>query len=248
MIFPSTNRLAQTPVKLLRPFLAVSALALTLVPIAHAQLIITEVMPGGSAASYAADWFELTNKGGSALDITGFKMDDNSHAFGTAVALQGITSIASGESVIFMETATPLTTIPAFQTFFGVLSGVQIGSYSGSGVGLSSTTDAVTIFTGGGVFVTGVGFGANATTFTFDNHGSIDPGTSSTSFPSVSALSVDGQFGAFSSIGTPTSVGSPGAIANAATVPEPASYAAVFGAFALAGSMLLRRRRVTAGK
>lgn len=234
--------------KLLRPFLAASALALTLVPIAHAQLIITEVMPGGSAASYAADWFELTNKGGSALDITGFKMDDNSHAFGTAVALQGITSIASGESVIFMETATPLTTIPAFQTFFGGLSGVQIGSYSGSGVGLSSTTDAVTIFTGGGVFVTGVGFGANATTFTFDNHGSIDPGTSSTSFPSVSALSVDGQFGAFSSIGTPTSVGSPGAIANAAAVPEPSTYAAFAGLVAMGLAAWHGRRARSAGQ
>ena len=143
-----------------RLLLTVGALSLALVPTAHAQLIITEVMPGGSAATYAADWFELTNKGASALNISGFKVDDSSAAFATALALQGVTSIAPGESVVFMESAGGAA-IGAFQTFWGGLGGIQLGFYSGAGIGLSSSGDAVNIFDSGGSFVSGVTFGAN---------------------------------------------------------------------------------------
>ncbi len=67
-------------------------------------------------------------------------MDDNSNSFGAAVALNGITSIAAGESVIFIESDAPGTVVPAFKTlWFGANPppGLQIGTYTGSGVGLS---------------------------------------------------------------------------------------------------------------
>ena len=51
-----------------------------------------------------ADWFEVTNKGATPVNITGWQMDDDSNAFASAIALNGITEIAPGESVIFIET------------------------------------------------------------------------------------------------------------------------------------------------
>jgi hypothetical protein len=50
---------------------------------ASAALVITEVDPYGSSASYSADWFELTNTGTSAVSIAGFTMADN-HAASNA--------------------------------------------------------------------------------------------------------------------------------------------------------------------
>src|SRR5262249_14945588 len=45
-------------------------------------LYISEVSPSSSGnAPYAADWFELTNAGTAAVDVTGWKMDDNSNSF-----------------------------------------------------------------------------------------------------------------------------------------------------------------------
>jgi hypothetical protein len=65
-------------------------------------VFISEVQPAGSGngnGTYNADWFEVTNTGTSAVDITGWKMDDNSNASASAVALNGITSINPGQSV-----------------------------------------------------------------------------------------------------------------------------------------------------
>ena len=72
---------------------------------AHAQAVlrITEVM-SSSGSGGTADWFEITNYGNAAVDITGYKMDDNSFSSSSAVSLTGVTTIAPGESVIFVET------------------------------------------------------------------------------------------------------------------------------------------------
>ncbi|MEI9897707.1 MAG: lamin tail domain-containing protein [Chthoniobacter sp.] len=57
------------------------------------QIIISEVAPWSSGNSpVGADWFEVTNIGTAAQDITGWKMDDNSNSFGSAVALNGVTA------------------------------------------------------------------------------------------------------------------------------------------------------------
>src|SRR5262245_43725323 len=68
------------------------------------NILITEVQPNGSGnAAYAADWFEVTNLGNEAVDISGWKKDDNSNSFAAAVALRGLTSIGAGKSAIFFE-------------------------------------------------------------------------------------------------------------------------------------------------
>ncbi len=71
-----------------------------------ARVVISEVSPWSSGnAPYAADWFEVTNTGAGTVDITGWKMDDNSNAFASAVALRGVTSIPAGKSAVFLEGA-----------------------------------------------------------------------------------------------------------------------------------------------
>jgi uncharacterized protein YjiK len=182
------------------------------------SIVISEVAPWSSSNSpLAADWFEVTNAGSTTIDLTGWKMDDNSHSIANAVPLSGITTIAPGEAVIFIETAdltsTSLTNAAAaFRSlWFGANPprATQIGIYSGSGVGLSSNGDEVTLFDSAGNLVAGVGFGASTAPFaTFDNHA----GASATTLPLpvLSTLSVAGVNGAFVAPGDANETGSPG--------------------------------------
>src|SRR5215467_10808734 len=130
--------------------LAASAFLRPLPVAAASTLVISEVAPWSSGNSpLMADWFEVTNTGPAAVDITGWRMDDDSNLFANSVALTGITSIGPGESVIFIETASPSTTTATFRTlWFGANppAGLHIGSYSGSGVGLSTSGDQVHLF------------------------------------------------------------------------------------------------------
>jgi hypothetical protein len=183
---------------------------------AHASIIISEVDAAGSAAAYAADWFELTNTGTSAVNISGWKMDDNSNLFANAVALRGVTSIAAGQSIVFIEgTATGTTdaTIDAAfkTTWFGANSpaGLVIGNYGGSGVGLSQTADAVNIFDSAGALVTRVDFGVSVLGNTIDNAAGLNNVL-------ISQSSVAGVNGAFLSAngietGSPSAVPVPAA-------------------------------------
>jgi hypothetical protein len=105
------------------------------------SLYISEVHSAGSGnGTYAADWFEVTNTGDTAVDVTGWRMDDSSNALATAVPLRGVTSIPPGQSVVFFEgTATGTTDagiIAAFSmAWFGSATppdGFLIGAYGGS--------------------------------------------------------------------------------------------------------------------
>jgi MYXO-CTERM domain-containing protein len=190
--------------------------------IANAQLVITEVSSTGSSNSVGSDWFELTNLGSAAVDITGWRIDDNSASLALSHPLNGVTSIGPGESVLFLETALGAN-IPAFRTFWGQVDSVQIGYYSGSGLGLSSGGDGVNVFDASGVVVTGVNFGAGSTTATFG----FNPDTNT-----FGGLSVAGVYGARTSA-SGTEVGSPGVI--------PAPGAMALGV--LGGLAMARRRR-----
>lgn len=203
--------------------LAALALASTLVAQStFAAIIISEVDAAGSATStYANDWFELTNTGSAAVDITGWKMDDNSNAFASAVALRGVSSIAAGQSVVFIESnasgSNDASIDAAFiQAWFGSKAPAKlvIGNYGGSGVGLSQTSDAVNIFTSTGSLVTRVDFGASALGNTFDNAAGLNNVT-------LTTFSAAGVHGAFTSANG-VEVGSPGTIS---AVPEPTSLA-----------------------
>jgi uncharacterized protein YjiK len=183
--------------------------------VAPGTIVISEIAPwSSSVAPLSADWFEVTNTGTSTIDLTGWKMDDNSHNIANAVALNGISSIGPGEAVIFIETADLVATAATFKNLWfgaGAVRTPQIGSYSGSGVGLSSSGDEVCLFDGAGNLVTGVGFGAATSVapfLTFDNHA----GTGGTTIPlpTISTLSAVGVNGAFVAAGDANQIGSPG--------------------------------------
>lgn len=177
---------------------------------APGELRITEVAAWGSGNSpAAADWFEVTNIGGRAVDMTGWKMDDSSESPAAALALTGIASIAPGESVIYMETATPVTTRATFlHTWFGTTppAGLQVGSYSGSGAGLSTGSDAVNLFDSSNVRRANVSFGispSSAPFASFDNTAGVNVGV-------ISQLSSVGYNGAFAALNDDAEIGSPG--------------------------------------
>jgi MYXO-CTERM domain-containing protein len=218
---------------------AAVALLAALVNQAQAQVIISEVAPFGSGnTGNGADWFELTNTGSSAVNIAGWKVDDNSNSFAAALALTGVTSIAAGQSVVFIEVATSTTAAAvnaAFGTFwFGanVPSSLVIGNYSGSGIGLSQTSDAVNIFNASGTLVTRVDFGASNVPFTFDNTAGLNNVT-------LNNTSVVGVNGAFTSANAFNNVGSPGSIA---AVPEAEGYAMALAGLGALG-LIARRRK-----
>ena len=132
-----------------------------------ANIRITEVMSSSNGGGTPTpDFFEITNYGSSAVTLTGWKMDDNSFAIGSAVALSGITSIGAGETVVFIESAAGAA-VSSFRSFWGGLAGVQVGYYSGSGASLSSNGDSVVLFNSGNTEVTRVSFGATTSGSTF---------------------------------------------------------------------------------
>jgi hypothetical protein len=210
---------------------------------ATAQIRITEVASWGSSTlTYAADWFELTNIGTEAVDISNWKVDDNSNSFAVAVSLRGLTSISPGQSVVFIESGASdvndATKLSAFTTawFNGTApGGFTAGFYGGSGIGLSGTSgDAVNIFNAAGSVQAKVTFGATGATppfVSFDNTVGADDVTLTT----VSSVGVNGAFTAADA----HAVGSPGI----APVPEPEEYAAALGAFSLAVAAWMRRQR-----
>jgi uncharacterized protein YjiK len=179
--------------------------------ISAATVAITEVASwSSSTTSVAADWFEVTNYGTTALDITGWKVDDSSNLFTAALPLTGITSIAPGQSVIFLETsATNAATIIAnFKSaWFGINppANLQVGSYTGASIGLSSSGDAVNLFDANGNLKANVVFGAATTNFSFNNAAGLNNST-------ITLLSQIGVNGAFAAINDLPQIGSPGSV------------------------------------
>ena len=177
------------------------------------EILITEINPSGNSSSYQADWFELSNNSASAVSLVGWKMDDNSNAFANSVALRGISSIAAGSSVIFLESdasgANDATILANFsKAWFGTStppSGFHFGFYGGSGVGLSASADAVNVFDAAGNLVSRVAFGPATATASFENKSGASP---------VSTLSVAGVNGASVSFNG-AETGSPGTTTNA---------------------------------
>jgi MYXO-CTERM domain-containing protein len=195
------------------------------------SLRITEVMSSSAGTpTPTGDFFEVTNYGSSAISMSGWKMDDNSFDITKAVALNGITSIGAGESVIFIESAAGVG-VNSFKTFWGGLSGVQVGYYSGSGIGFSSGGDGVILFNASAAEATRVSFGAATSGSTFywgynAATGVVDPSYNGL----VSSVGIIGTQVTFTSSGDTGSLGT-------AIIPTP-------GAVALLGlAGLISRRR-----
>lgn len=206
--------------------------------VAGADIRITEVM-SSSGTGGTNDWFEVRNFSNSAVSLAGWRMDDNSFNVANSVELFGVSSIAAGESIVFIEnTGDGATTVDSFKTFwFGATapSGFQVGFYNGSGAGVSfgsgSGGDGVALFDGpGGAERFRVTFGAATTGRSFDNHLG-NSGLIST----VSTVGVNGAFLSSNGLGN---IGSPSA------VPEPASML-LLGMAGIGGLAFRRLRRKT---
>jgi hypothetical protein len=180
----------------------------TLVVTRRPRLVVTEVCAAEStngASSGHNDWWELTNLDDFTVDLRGWSFDDNSASLAFATVLSNATSIAPGESVVFVEGMTP----DAFRAWWGadnLPTNLQIVSYTGGGLSLSSLGDAINVWNSGAtedydtaaseVFSTatpGVTFGWNPETEFFG-----DP-------------SIDGLYGAFRAVQS-GDIGSPGYI------------------------------------
>jgi len=212
-------------------------------------LRITEAM-SSSGVGGTADWWEVTNYGSSAVDITGWRFDDMTFASGSSVALNGVTSINAGESVAFLETTTldsgtVATLISSFRTFWGgSAASAQIGYYAGSGISFGSGGDGLVMFSGTGTETTPrVTFGAATagSSFYYSYDAAGDPTTSPNTNAIVSTVGIlDGQITFASATISPQNIGSPG---TAAVVPEPSSAALLAIAAGAGVTLILRRAR-----
>lgn len=205
---------------------------------AQADVKITEVAPWGSGnSSVGADWFELTNTGNSAVNISGRKVDDNSNSFASAVALSGLSSINAGQSVIFEGKAAKAASF--ISNWFGasVPANFAIGYYSGSDIGLRAGGDALYIYNASGVLQANVTFGDSDAVSPFQTFGNA-AGLSGAI--SLSQLSVIGTNGAFVAANSTIEIGSPGTIA---AVPEPETFAMMGLGLGLVGFMTRRRKQ-----
>jgi MYXO-CTERM domain-containing protein len=185
---------------------------------AFATIRITEVMSSSNGlGSPTPDWIEVTNYGSSAVSLAGWRIDDGSFSFAVSAALNGISSIGAGESVIFIESAGGAG-IAGFRSHWGGLSGIQVGSYSGSGLGFSSGGDGACLFDSTNAILSQVSFGAATSGSSFFygwTAGALDP-------------AYNGVVSTVGTIGTQigfTSTGDTGSIGTAIGVPAPGALA-----------------------
>ena len=191
-------------------------------------LLITEVnsnAPGG-------DFFELYNFGAAAVDLTGWRWDDDSASFseGGNVTFPSV-SIPPGQRLVVVNTTDAAT----FRSAWGLASNVPVVAITGPGLGAG---DAVVLFDTTGKVVTWFNYKGGAPIVASDgtlitpsaaspgvaaslpNHAGLAYGGDSaltsavwdgvsTSAPSYRAAVV-GVLGGFAQPGMPTAVGSPG--------------------------------------
>ena len=216
----------------MKSLLAMGALGAIVASSASANIRITEVMSSSNGLGVPTpDWIEVTNYGASAVDLTGWRVDDSSFNLAVSAVLNGVTTIGAGESVVFIESAGGAG-ISAFRTFWGGLSSVQIGYYSGSGLGFSSGGDGACLFDASSSILSQVSFGAATSGSSFfygwDSSGVLDAAYTAV----VSTVGTIGTQVGFTSGGDTASIG------TALAVPAPGVLALV----GLAGIVCRRRR------
>lgn len=223
--------------------LSAVALAVGMFQVANAEILLTELRT--KSQFDPEDYFELTNTGDMAVDITGWKFDDESAEIAEAAPLMGVTSIAPGESVVFFQLASDATTDEGvFRDAWGGLAGVQVGYYDGAGLGKG---DAIILFDASDNIAISLPFGMTSPEEThagdwaagnfdgtdiYENQSAVwVPGTD----PQQFVLAAAGVYGSFAdSMGD---YGSPGTVG---AIPEPSTC--LLAGLALAGIVTARKR------
>ncbi|HTR41608.1 MAG TPA: CotH kinase family protein [Pseudomonadales bacterium] len=184
------------------------------------NLVITEVMSSeakgakGSTLS-TEDWWELSNLGTFAVNLQGFRFDDDHDSFLDAQTITNAVSIAPGESVVLVEDMAPTD----FKTWWGpqnLPANLQIITYPS--IGFSSDGDAIYLWNAAATNVTDTVASASFSTATKGVSFAYDPGSGI-----FGGLSVSGQNGAFTAA-VNGDIGSPGTF-----VSRPHITAASFG-------------------
>lgn len=188
----------------------------------RAQLAITEVMSSAALTfrttntlPQTSDWWELSNFGTNAIDLTGYKWNDNSPALGLGAFTGGDSApfqgliIQPGESVLLVESNTAAgnisTNAEQFRAFWGLSPSVQIRLFSGNGLG--SGGDSVRLWAPNAAndfdLVDAVDFGAalRGSSFIYDTNTGL--------FAVAGQYSTNGVNGAFKAAQS-DDVGSPG--------------------------------------
>ncbi len=206
--------------------LLVSIFAVTIS--ASAQLGVTEINSDGTPT----DFWELTNFGGTTVDLSGYKWDDESANpnDAAAVTIPSGTLIEAGESILFSVSSSPAV----FRAAWNLPETVQVIS-GGPGLGQG---DRVYLFNASNVQVTNLnyaagGFTRNTGATSLGGHAGLSAGGSSGAQsliidPNFSASSprytfaTGGNFDSYAANSPNTSIGSPGAIGEAGTNSAPA--------------------------
>jgi hypothetical protein len=139
----------------MKRFILISFAAMFGLVSAPAQLAITETMPSASTNLGAAlvvqgpDFWELSNFGTNAIDLSGYVFNDADATRGgdaNSSALSGVT-IAAGESIILVQSGTPIATRDDFINWWGAANlpaNLQVLFYTGNG--LSGSGDSIVLW------------------------------------------------------------------------------------------------------
>jgi Lamin Tail Domain/Abnormal spindle-like microcephaly-assoc'd, ASPM-SPD-2-Hydin len=177
----------------------------------HGQLVITEVMASSAHAATTnanGDWWELTNTGPTAVNLTGYKWDDTPTPLTPTVSnFPSGTIIQPGESIIVLDE--PTANVATWRTAWGLPVTLQVIERPATAVvgvepfsGLGSLGDQVNLYGPTGALVANVSFGASTAGKSLAFH---RDGT-----PIYGLSSVTGEQGATTSTLSPSDVGSPG--------------------------------------
>ncbi|TWT95252.1 hypothetical protein Pla108_33960 [Botrimarina colliarenosi] len=118
------------------------------------ELKVSEIWMGNEPGSnLTEDWIEVTNYGDMAWNLADGELyyDDDSADPDAADLMAGISTIAAGESVIFVNGSATVgeTNVTDFMAAWGAAAtGLQIGTFDGSGLGQGG--DGATLFVSNG--------------------------------------------------------------------------------------------------
>ena len=145
--------------------------ALFFVVTANAGIVITEVMPGSVHETGAAngDWFELTNLGSTAVDITGWSWVDNSTSHAKLVF--GSLIIQPGQSILCLDESA--NNAATFRTIWGISDSqviVDKGVF-GDFHGLGKSGDGVFIYDASDSLVDSFSWATSTDGFSIDVYG-----------------------------------------------------------------------------